>query len=167
MLTIGAMSDGKGYSARHLEHNDYYAAGERVVGEWFGRGAELIGLGGVVMCGRLRSHPTGTRSKHKRVRFPPNVTGMAEGYHNRQSGRTFAQMPKDGLLVDSAHPHGGRSNSRCFFSTHRHPAPWKNDLTPLPHSNQTTERNHPHGRAIALTPTRLNGLCPRDARSTN
>jgi hypothetical protein len=41
-------------------------------------------------------------------RFPPNVTGMAEGYHNRQSGRTFAQMPKDGLLVDSAHPHGGR-----------------------------------------------------------
>jgi hypothetical protein len=25
MLTIRAMSDGKGYSARHLEHNDYYA----------------------------------------------------------------------------------------------------------------------------------------------
>jgi len=49
MLTIRAMSDGKGYSARHLEHNDYYAEGERVVGEWFGRGAELIGLGGVVM----------------------------------------------------------------------------------------------------------------------
>ena len=43
------MSDGKGYSARHLEHNDDYAEGERVVGEWFGRGAELIGLGGVVM----------------------------------------------------------------------------------------------------------------------
>jgi|SRR5580698_9902545 hypothetical protein len=49
MLTIRAMSDGKGYSARHLEHNDYYAEGERVVGEWFGRGAELIGLGGMVM----------------------------------------------------------------------------------------------------------------------
>lgn len=30
-------------------------------------------------------------------RFPPNVTGMAEGYHNCQSGRTFAQMPKDGF----------------------------------------------------------------------
>jgi conjugative relaxase-like TrwC/TraI family protein len=50
MLTIRAMSDGKGYSARHLEHNDYYAVGERVIGEWFGRGAELIGLGGVVMA---------------------------------------------------------------------------------------------------------------------
>ncbi len=43
------MSDGKGYSARHLEYNDYYAEGERVVGEWFGRGAELLGLGGAVM----------------------------------------------------------------------------------------------------------------------
>src|ERR1700736_3163821 len=49
MLTIRAMSDGKGYSARHLEYNDYYAEGERVVGEWFGRGAELLGLGGAVM----------------------------------------------------------------------------------------------------------------------
>src|SRR5579862_4739361 len=49
MLTIRAMSDGKGYSARHLEHNDYYAEGERVIGEWFGRGAELIGLAGAVM----------------------------------------------------------------------------------------------------------------------
>jgi hypothetical protein len=32
MLTIRAMSDGKGYASRHLEHNDHYAEGERVVG---------------------------------------------------------------------------------------------------------------------------------------
>jgi conjugative relaxase-like TrwC/TraI family protein len=44
MLTIRAMSDGKGYSSRHLEHADYYAEGERVVGHWQGRGAELLGL---------------------------------------------------------------------------------------------------------------------------
>ena len=44
MLTIRAMSDGKGYSARHLEHSDYYAEGERVTGRWCGRGAELLGL---------------------------------------------------------------------------------------------------------------------------
>jgi conjugative relaxase-like TrwC/TraI family protein len=49
MLTIRAMTDGKGYSARHLEHNDYYAEGERVIGEWFGRGAEVLGLGGTVV----------------------------------------------------------------------------------------------------------------------
>lgn len=44
MLTIRAMSDGKGYSSRHLEHRDYYAEGERVIGHWQGRGAELLGL---------------------------------------------------------------------------------------------------------------------------
>jgi conjugative relaxase-like TrwC/TraI family protein len=48
MLTIRAMSDGKGYAARHLEHSDYYADGERVVGEWRGRGADLLGLSGHV-----------------------------------------------------------------------------------------------------------------------
>jgi conjugative relaxase-like TrwC/TraI family protein len=48
MLTIRAMTDGKEYSARHLEHNDYYAEGERVIGKWFGRGAEVLGLGGAV-----------------------------------------------------------------------------------------------------------------------
>jgi conjugative relaxase-like TrwC/TraI family protein len=48
MLTIRAMSDGKGYSSRHLEHSDYYAEGEHVIGHWHGRGAELLGLGGEV-----------------------------------------------------------------------------------------------------------------------
>ena len=48
MLTIRAMSDGKGYSARHLEHNDYYSEGERVVGQWHGRGAAMLGLEGEV-----------------------------------------------------------------------------------------------------------------------
>lgn len=48
MLTIRAMSDGKGYSTRHLEHRDYYAEGERVIGQWHGRGAELLGLLGEV-----------------------------------------------------------------------------------------------------------------------
>src|SRR5665213_50237 len=48
MLTIRAMSDGKGYSSRHLEHSDYYAEGERVTGMWQGRGAELLGLDGAV-----------------------------------------------------------------------------------------------------------------------
>jgi conjugative relaxase-like TrwC/TraI family protein len=48
MLTIRAMSDGKGYSARHLEHSDYYSEGEHVVGRWQGRGAELLRLEGPV-----------------------------------------------------------------------------------------------------------------------
>jgi conjugative relaxase-like TrwC/TraI family protein len=48
MLTIRAMSDGRGYSARHLEHSDYFSEGERIVGRWFGRGAEMLGLKGSV-----------------------------------------------------------------------------------------------------------------------
>lgn len=48
MLTIRAMSDGKGYSSRHLEHSDYYAEGERVTGQWHGRAAEMLGLRGAV-----------------------------------------------------------------------------------------------------------------------
>ena len=48
MLTIRAMSDGRGYSSRHLEHSDYYAEGERVKGRWYGRGAELAGVSGDV-----------------------------------------------------------------------------------------------------------------------
>ena len=42
------MSDGKGYSSRHLEHSDYYSEGERVIDRWQGRGAEMLGLGGEV-----------------------------------------------------------------------------------------------------------------------
>jgi conjugative relaxase-like TrwC/TraI family protein len=48
MLTIRAMSEGKGYSSRHLEHSDYYAEGERVTGQWYGRAAETLGLRGAV-----------------------------------------------------------------------------------------------------------------------
>jgi conjugative relaxase-like TrwC/TraI family protein len=48
MLTIRAMSDGKGYSSNHLEHSDYYSEGELVIGHWHGRGAELLGLSGEV-----------------------------------------------------------------------------------------------------------------------
>ena len=48
MLTIRAMSDGRKYAARHLEHSDYYAEGERVTGRWYGRAAEMLGLRGAV-----------------------------------------------------------------------------------------------------------------------
>src|SRR5579863_986851 len=43
------MADGKGYSARHLAHSDYYAEGEKVIGRWQGRGAEVLGLSGEVL----------------------------------------------------------------------------------------------------------------------
>jgi conjugative relaxase-like TrwC/TraI family protein len=48
MLTIRAMSNGRGYAANHLVHSDYYAEGQRVVGCWQGRGAAELGLVGEV-----------------------------------------------------------------------------------------------------------------------
>jgi conjugative relaxase-like TrwC/TraI family protein len=48
MLTIRAMSDGAGYAERHLIRNDYYSKDEQVVGHWFGKGAEQLGLVGEV-----------------------------------------------------------------------------------------------------------------------
>jgi conjugative relaxase-like TrwC/TraI family protein len=55
MLTIRAMSNAQGYSARHLEHNDYYAEGVRVVGQWQGRGADLLGLSGEVTSAQFEA----------------------------------------------------------------------------------------------------------------
>ncbi len=43
------MSNAQGYSARHLEHSDYYDEHKRIAGRWNGRGAELLGLSGEVL----------------------------------------------------------------------------------------------------------------------
>jgi conjugative relaxase-like TrwC/TraI family protein len=48
MLTIRCMRNGAGYARKHLENNDYWAEGEKVCGQWFGRGAEKLGLKGQV-----------------------------------------------------------------------------------------------------------------------
>ncbi|MGH3430553.1 MAG: MobF family relaxase, partial [Mycobacteriales bacterium] len=48
MLTIRAMSNGRGYAANHLVHSDYFAEGQRVIGSWQGRGAAELGLVGDV-----------------------------------------------------------------------------------------------------------------------
>src|SRR5580700_2647074 len=55
MLTIRAMTNAQGYAARHLEHSDYYAEGERVVGHWRGRGAELLALSGPVKSAQFEA----------------------------------------------------------------------------------------------------------------
>jgi conjugative relaxase-like TrwC/TraI family protein len=48
MLTIRALTGGATYASRHLSANDYYSQNERVIGEWLGQGAELLGLKGEV-----------------------------------------------------------------------------------------------------------------------
>jgi conjugative relaxase-like TrwC/TraI family protein len=48
MLTIRAISNGRGYATQYLAQSDYYAERQRVVGYWHGRGAEELGLVGEV-----------------------------------------------------------------------------------------------------------------------
>src|SRR5438309_5318777 len=48
MLTIKAMTGGETYARNHLSNNDYFSVGERITGQWLGRGAQLLGLNGAV-----------------------------------------------------------------------------------------------------------------------
>ena len=48
MITAVSISGGATYLAKHLSANDYYAEGEKVEGEWVGKGAQALGLEGVV-----------------------------------------------------------------------------------------------------------------------
>lgn len=48
MITVSQIRKGAGYLSRHLSANDYYSEGERVEGYWLGKGAEKLGLSGVV-----------------------------------------------------------------------------------------------------------------------
>ena len=89
MLTIRAMSDGKGYSSKHLEHGDYYEEGELVVGRWQGRGAELLELRGEVKSKdfealRQACHPeTGEflRQRQSADRVSADGTMQSRGRH--------------------------------------------------------------------------------------
>ncbi len=48
MFTSAKIRNGSTYLENHLSANDYYAQGERVTGEWVGKGAESLGLSGKV-----------------------------------------------------------------------------------------------------------------------
>ena len=87
MLTIRAMSDGTGYSARHLQHSDYYAEGERVTGQWQGRGAEMLGLAGEVQSDQFEALRQGIdprsgeflRQRHSADRTAADGTTQSRG----------------------------------------------------------------------------------------
>jgi len=56
------MDGGAGYAQRHLEHSDYYDEARRVQGEWYGQGAELLGLRGEVTREQFESSQRGVAS---------------------------------------------------------------------------------------------------------
>lgn len=118
MLTIRAMSNGQGYAARHLQHRDYYAEGERVVGQWQGRGAGLLGLSGVVEeqpfeAVRQGLHPeTGEylRPRQSADRMAANGTTQSRGrnlydftFSAPKSVSILAQLGRDERLIAAHH----------------------------------------------------------------
>src|SRR5260370_3906988 len=88
MLTIRAMSNGRGYAAHHLVHSDYYAEGQRVVGEWHGRGAAEVGLVGEV-----------TEAQFEAIR---------EGLHSATGEMVRPRQSADRLSVDGEIQSRGR-----------------------------------------------------------
>jgi conjugative relaxase-like TrwC/TraI family protein len=48
MITAVSIAGGETYLSKHLRANDYYAEGEKVDGEWIGKGAQMLGLDGTV-----------------------------------------------------------------------------------------------------------------------
>jgi conjugative relaxase-like TrwC/TraI family protein len=118
MLTIRAMSDGKGYSSEHLENNDYYSEKERVIGHWQGRGAELLGLEGEVQSKdfealRQSCHPeTGEflRQRESADRVSLDGTTQSHGRHlydftfsAPKSVSVMASLGEDKRLVNAHH----------------------------------------------------------------
>jgi conjugative relaxase-like TrwC/TraI family protein len=116
MLTIRAMSDGSGYSSQHLEHNDYYAEGERVVGHWQGEGAALLGIRGEVKPGDFEALRQGLdpatgeylRQRRSADRIAADGTTQSHGRHlydftisAPKSVSVMADMGEDKRLIEA------------------------------------------------------------------
>ena len=106
MLTIRAMSNGEGYAARHLAHSDYYAEGERVVGQWLGRGAQLLGLSGEVQSEHFEAvrqglHPFSgefLRQRHSADRI--SADGSTQSHGRNLYDFTFSAPKSISILAE-------------------------------------------------------------------
>ena len=104
MLTIRAMSNGRGYAAHHLVHSDYYAEGQRVVGYWQGRGAAELGLVGEVTERQFEAirqglHPaTGERLRPRQSADRLSVDGEIQSRGRHLYDFTFS-APKSVSVV--------------------------------------------------------------------
>jgi conjugative relaxase-like TrwC/TraI family protein len=88
------LKNAKSYFEEHLAVGDYYAEAERVVGEWIGKGAEMLGLDGVVVQSDFvalceNTHPrTGDRLT-QRLKTTRVVNGGTEDEHQAANRRVF------------------------------------------------------------------------------
>lgn len=88
MLTIRAMSDGTGYSARHLQRSDYDVEGECVTGQLQCRGAERLGLAGEVQSDQFEALRQG---------LDPQVGEFLRSAPNPEAIQEFRREPQHGF----------------------------------------------------------------------
>ncbi len=94
MFTSAKIRNGSTYLENHLSANDYYAQGERVTGEWVGKGAESLGLSGEVRPEDFEALRVGTderltlRTKEARK---PTLAEAAQAFRAKESRSGTAQ----------------------------------------------------------------------------
>jgi len=79
VMSKGALSASQAetYYEEKYVHDDYYSEEQRVVGEWFGRGAEALGLSGEVASEDLRAVLRGQRPSNREA-LVHNANGRTE-----------------------------------------------------------------------------------------
>ncbi|MGH7952161.1 MAG: MobF family relaxase [Limisphaerales bacterium] len=102
-----SLKDAKRYFKEHLSVGDYYAEGQHVAGQWFGRGAEDLGLRGVTtaqqferLCENL--HPqTGQKLtlRQNATRIETGKNGAAHETANRRVFYDFTFSPPKSVSI--------------------------------------------------------------------
>ena len=101
------LSDAKKYFKEHLSVGDYYAEGQSVAGQWFGKGAADLGLNGITtsdeftrLCDNL--HPqTGERLtlRQKTIRIEKGTDGKEHETANRRVFYDFTFSPTKSVSI--------------------------------------------------------------------
>ena len=101
------LRNAKSYFEEHLSVGDYYSEGERIGGDWFGKGAESLGLGGMVeaddfirLCDNL--HPRTGESltvRQKTTRRESDESGGEREVANRRVFYDFTLSPPKSVSI--------------------------------------------------------------------
>jgi conjugative relaxase-like TrwC/TraI family protein len=110
------LEDAKEYFAEHLSVGDYYTEGQQVLGQWYGQGAEQLGLSGITgqdefaaLCDNL--HPqTGEKLtvRQKTTRLDTGADGELRKNANRRVFYDFTFSPAKSVSIAALVGHDPR-----------------------------------------------------------
>ena len=118
MLTIRALSGGETYASRHLSANDYYAEGERIRGQWMGRGADLLELRGEVTLEQFDAVRQGLHpSTGEFLRPSPECRPLRQKRRAAQLGAQSVRLHRLGSQVGFGAIAGGSPAARRPYAS--------------------------------------------------